>query len=59
MGHEKWNDDVKWNVNLENSDFKIESEFKVDQIDEKPVVFVLWSGGRAPIVQVPVETNLN
>ena len=50
---------IKWNVNLENSDFKIESEFKVDQIDAKAVVLALWSGGRAPIVQVPVETNLN
>ena len=35
---------VKWIVNLEDSDFKIESEFKVEQIAGTALSFVLWSG---------------
>ena len=36
--------EIKWNVDLENSDFRIESEFKVDQVSATMVSFVLWSG---------------
>ena len=35
---------VKWNVNLGDSDFKIESEFKVEQVAGTALSFVLWSG---------------
>ena len=35
---------IKWNVELESSDFRIESEFKVDKVAATMFSFVLWSG---------------
>ena len=35
---------IKWNVDLESSDFRLESEFKVDKVAATMFSFVLWSG---------------
>ena len=55
---EGMNNFIKWDINLENLDFKIESEFNVDQATT-PVVFVLWSGNRKFMTQVSSQTNLD